>query len=323
MANAIKIESYQQVELDVPQLSEIASSFQSVLSSNFKQVEVKVVECPDLREEPWLLKSKGIGGNTVLADVGGVDNLHYPENNRVAFTLQDVRNVVGIADGFVMGPGAGNPNQIGVNSELIVNEVPQGEGVNIKDSCGTKVVIVEKDQSYRQFDSETGDFGVLANLFVSEGKSGEVVYVKAKTRTGENNFVSLLRKSLVDSFPNKHFAFGGVFRITHSKVKAHVMPDFTKSDMLSNEVVNEWLKFYEMKGPLNCTSIFFNGDVNNLGFRQEHTHFWSKHGDGGHYHKDITPEEVEYEGYFMYCHKAFRIQPPNISSQRTSLFGKP
>ncbi len=28
----------------------------------------------------------------------------------------------------------------------------------------------------------------------------------------------------------------------------------------------------------------------------EHTHFYSEHGEGGHYHNDTTPEEVEYHG---------------------------
>jgi len=98
------------------------------------------------------------------------------------------------------------------------------------------------------------------------------------------------------------------------------MPDFPRKDMLSRKVVEEWLQFYEMKAPLICLSVFISNDKQNLGLRLEHTHFYSAHGDGGHYHFDTTPSEVEYEGYFVTCEAAYRLNPPVLSKDRKEFF---
>ncbi len=55
----------------------------------------------------------------------------------------------------------------------------------------------------------------------------------------------------------------------------------------------------EPDSPLVCTSVFVSNDKHNLDLRQEHTHFYSKHGDAGHYHYDTTPETVEYLAFTM------------------------
>ncbi|GBO21390.1 Ester hydrolase C11orf54, partial [Araneus ventricosus] len=48
-----------------------------------------------------------------------------------------------------------------------------------------------------------------------------------------------------------------------------------------------------------------------LNMRVEHTHCFSDHGVGGHYHEDTTPEEVEYEGYFNLAETLYRIDQPH------------
>ena len=47
-------------------------------------------------------------------------------------------------------------------------------------------------------------------------------------------------------------------------------------------------------------------DLQGMDLRIEHSHGFSKHGDGGHYHYDTTPEEVEYLGYFVLGESEFR-----------------
>ena len=44
--------------------------------------------------------------------------------------------------------------------------------------------------------------------------------------------------------------------------------------------------------------------------RIEHTHCFSHHGEGGHYHYDTTPEEVEYEAYFVVAEQLLRVDRP-------------
>ena len=44
--------------------------------------------------------------------------------------------------------------------------------------------------------------------------------------------------------------------------------------------------------------------------RVEHTHCFSDHGEGGHYHYDTTPTEVEYHGYYTLAERCYRIDRP-------------
>jgi len=75
-----------------------------------------------------------------------------------------------------------------------------------------------------------------------------------------------------------------------------------------------------MKAPLTCLSVFINNDRPKLGLRLEHTHFFSKHGDAGHYHYDTTPDEVSYEGYYVPCEEVYRVAKAAHSPDRTEFF---
>jgi hypothetical protein len=69
-----------------------------------------------------------------------------------------------------------------------------------------------------------------------------------------------------------------------------------------------------MSAPLICLSEFVSHDPG-LDLRIEHTHCFSNHGEGGHYHYDITPDEVEYHGYYTVAEKIVRIDKPTITHQ--------
>ena len=125
----------------------------------------------------------------------------------------------------------------------------------------------------------------------------------------ENNFISVLRRALNEFSAGKSMALGGIFRVEKGTVNAHVMPDFLDEDLTKKEQVDQWLKFYEMHAPLNCFSVLLTDDINKSGFRLEHSHFFSEHGEAGHYHFDTTPQDVHYRGYFLVCHEAILIDP--------------
>jgi len=147
-----------------------------------------------------------------------------------------------------------------------------------------------------------------------------VLRIRASQRSGPLNFVTCVRQALIDGFPTDALGLGGVFQIEAGRIKAHVMPDFTGTDLLTKEAVEEWLRFYEMSAPLTCCSVLISRDLEKLGLRMEHTHFWSDHGEGGHYHYDLTPDEVVYDGYFVPAEEAYRIGPPQIDPNRTCFF---
>jgi len=50
-----------------------------------------------------------------------------------------------------------------------------------------------------------------------------------------------------------------------------------------------------------------------LDLRIEHTHGYSvTNGTGGHYHHDVTPDDIEYLGYFSPAEKIYRIDKPRV-----------
>lgn len=127
-------------------------------------------------------------------------------------------------------------------------------------------------------------------MFVSEGKPGKVIKIEAHRRIEKDNFVTALRNILKQHF-DYPVSLGGVFLIESGKAKLHIMPDFSTTPLLSDDDVNNWLRFFEMNSPLVCLSVFHSQDPN-LDLRMEHTHCFSDHNQGGHYHYDTTPEDV-------------------------------
>jgi hypothetical protein len=104
---------------------------------------VHVIDCPDLTKPPFRLCFPGLGGKTAIADVGGPNNINYKENHLTTFKLKELAEYtpnqkkktnklstahflslsfskstsqVGLPQSFVIGPGAGSPKIIGVNS---------------------------------------------------------------------------------------------------------------------------------------------------------------------------------------------------------------
>lgn len=59
------------------------------------------------------------------------------------------------------------------------------------------------------------------------------------------------------------------------------------------------------------TVVFFQG----YDLRVEHFHCFSDHGQGGHYHFDVTPKDVEYRGYFVLAESIYRIDQPVKTTQ--------
>lgn len=55
--------------------------------------------------------------------------------------------------------------------------------------------------------------------------------------------------------------------------------------------------------------------LQDLDLRVEHTHCFSDHGEGGHYHYDTTPEEVEYLGYYTVAEHIYRVDRPKVTHQ--------
>lgn len=120
---------------------------------------------------------------------------------------------------------------------------------------------------------------------------------------------------MLDCFLKSFFVLGlgGVFLLKNGSAKQHVMQDFSKTPITTDEQLNTWLKFYEMPGTLIAVGTFLTNDNVELDLRVQHFHSFSKNGVGGHYHIDTTPDVVEYEGFFNVGERIIRIDKPLVT----------
>jgi hypothetical protein len=321
MALELKVVKYQP---HTPSLTEVASSLQDYLSTAFKECCVSVSSTPDLTQDPFYLASAGLSGSPAVCDVGGVPYLvPLAQTDKSPYSLKQIAQELGYSKkAFFVGAAAGPFHVIGTNSELMPNFSINHEasdssgGASVRNETHfAKLSDIPGDDGKRGYsldkiDSTCDQFCLLGNLFLSEGKSeGQVIRISVKTRITADNFVTAIRKALQASFGSLQVTMGGVFIIKKGKAKVHVMPEFSKTPLCSDEDVNNWLKYFEASAPLICLTAFHSVDPGQ-DLRIEHTHCFSKHGDGGHYHYDTTPQEVEYEAYLNVAESVYRIDAP-------------
>lgn len=306
-------------KLHVPSLDEVADLFRSHLSDYFKQVTVTVQECPDLSKDPFHLTQSGLNGRPSVCDVGGVPNLvPLAKVEKAPYNIPQILSRLGYAKegGFAIGAAGGPHHIMGMNCEGMPNVSIHDLNVVTNESYCAKLD-PNTETGYKLIKltgkDDEASFCLLGNLFVSEGKPGPVIKVSVKERLKEGtNFIGILRSILNSKYNSTNgttVSMGGVFLIKSGRAKLHIMPDFSTTPLNSDDDVNSWLKYFEMKAPLVCLTVFHSQDPG-LDLRIEHTHCFSQHGDGGHYHYDTTPDIVEYEGYFNVAHVIHRIDAP-------------
>jgi len=114
--------TYKKLDLDVPSLEEVSQVLQKGLSQHFQDVDVSVVQCPDLKQKPFNLAHNGLCGNEKIADVGGPPYLIPLVQRDKVYSLKDIASVLEMGDkAFLLGASAGPFNVVGVNSELMPN----------------------------------------------------------------------------------------------------------------------------------------------------------------------------------------------------------
>jgi hypothetical protein len=306
-------------------LNKISQALQSGLSNNYKVVEVSIVDCPNLRD--WDCPSEGISGNQKIIDVGGEPYMHDPKLIGAEFDYEEISKMIGSEKSYALGAGSGAMSCLdGHCGELVINEnLITDESKSIIARVGkNKECIAEKYTARKH--------GGLGNVFYTDGVRGKVIKIKIKGRSGEQgSLTQAMRKALSDNLQiknNDHMALAGVFRILKGKIRSHVQPDYKDIkheyyDPEQMKCVKDFLQFYEPVGPeLQGYCVLWTGDPTggNLNLREsgEHTHFhsYTKENIAGHYHFDVTPNEIEYEGYFNTAAEVHRVN--NIYKELTN-----
>ena len=297
-------------------LEDISDALRKGLSENFKNVEVEVVYCPNLRD--WDCPSEGISGNQKIIDVGGEPYMHDPKFIGAEFDYQEISKMINSENSYALGAGSGAMSCLdGHCGELVINEnlITDESRSIIARVSPDKKCIVEKYFAKKH--------GGLGNIYYTDGKRGKVIKIKIKGRNGEQGSLpQAIRSSLIENLniiDNQHMSLAGVFRVLDGKIKSHVQPDYKDIkheyyDPKQMKCVKDFLQFYEPVGPkLQCYTVLWTGDPTggdlNLRESGEHTHFHSyEHDrDAGHYHFDVTPDKIEYEGYFNTATEVHRV----------------
>ena len=297
-------------------LEEIAKALQAGLSQNFKKVSVEIVECPNLKN--WGCPAEGLSGNQKIIDVGGEPYMHDKRYIGAEFNYEEIAKLIGSEKSYALGAGSGAMSCLeGHCGELIIDDnlITKDNKSIIAKVGKNKECITEKYNGRKH--------GGLGNIFYSDGKKDKVLKINIKGRPGkQGSLPQAIRAVLINQLNlknNNHIALGGIFRILKGQIRSHVQPDYQDIkheyyDPKLMKCTKDFLQFYEPVGPnLQCYSVLWTGDPTegklNLRESGEHTHFYDfkNKSCSGHYHFDVTPDEIEYEGYFNTADAVYRV----------------
>lgn len=325
-----------------PPLYALAASISTGLAANFAQSSCTVGTPPDLTLPPYHLAAPGLTGSARVVNVGGPPNLLPSPNLEKKYDLLALATKVDMSPstGFMLGAGAGPFHVLGHNSELMPN-IAYGTAAkpeSVRNRTHYAKITPSETVSCAALPNTTG-FGLMCDLFCSDGMVGPCLHIKAKARVGPYSFTQTIQEALKASFGNQLVSLGGVFLIKSGTAVLHVMPDFPSQPFGSRKAVDDWLRYFDMPfspedpdGPLVCLSVLHSGDDRGLALRMEHTHCFTVSGDqvyteketkdpassgvdtakGGHYHFDLddTRDEIEYEGWFNVAERLYRVDQP-------------
>ena len=195
-------------------------------------------------------------------DIGGPPNLVPLVKRDRLYDMKDYPKLAELKgkEGFMIGAGAAPWTYLERNAEMIPNLLVKPDGSVVQKTHISRTF--DEDGSYKQIalPADETKMSLLGNIFMSEGQEGTVLEIKTKKRTGTENFVTCMRKILLEKYPEQSIGVGGTFLVKKGKVKIHVMPDFSVCPLNSDEDVEKWLKFYEMSSPFVALSTFCSRD---------------------------------------------------------------
>lgn len=217
------------------------------------------------------------------------------------------------------GPGGGAFQALGYCSEFMGSAKydTREDGLNMV-GCACRYAYVDENGDGHWREQANDDrFGLMGNFYLSQNKQGKVLKILAKRRISNENYTESIRAVLLAKYgQEKPISMGGVFLIKKGTAYLHIMPKYWPKEPSTNESVNnEWLKYYKVEmspdKPLVCLSIIHSHDPG-YNLRMEHTHCFNlkTQTEAGHYHYDVSPESIVYEGYFNPVDQVFRLDGP-------------
>lgn len=102
---------------------EFLSVLSGSLKTNFDDVDVTIVDCPDLTQAPFHLAGSGLGGSSALLEIGGPPFLLPLVDRSKIYELVSICQKIlpNASDILTVGAGAGPHPLIGCNCEVSVS----------------------------------------------------------------------------------------------------------------------------------------------------------------------------------------------------------
>uniref|UniRef100_A0A5K3F9F6 DUF1907 domain-containing protein n=1 Tax=Mesocestoides corti TaxID=53468 RepID=A0A5K3F9F6_MESCO len=230
--------------------------------------------------------------------------------NSQKYTFDEVVRLSKLRQGQLLGAGAGPFYTHGKNCEMAANV--RFEDSKISSNSTLHGVYDESTRSPQVLAATDNNFALLAHLLATEGLPGDVIEVDASGRLKEGAPYVFLREALTSAYGklDKPVALGGVFMLTGSKGRFHVLPDFPDHPVDSPSRVAEFLKFFEMEPPVMGMGTLVSHDPFGIDLKLDHFHCYNEKRDlAGHFYWDTEPQTAHYKFYLTVAKSLLRIDP--------------
>lgn len=169
---------FEEKQLFQPPVDEVITLLSDGLKTNFAEVHVDYVDCPDLQKEPYHLAASGLSGRSILVEIGGAPYLLPLVQRSKIYDLKTICDKIysseNVAEYLAIGAGAGPWPLINSNCEGMYNIRVTGNEVHSESHLAR--VNENLECVLQKIPNTTTQLAVLGNIYLSEGLPGKVCY---------------------------------------------------------------------------------------------------------------------------------------------------
>lgn len=273
---------------------------QNELKTDFDEVVVKWVDCPNLTDIPFCLAAPGkrsimrlqylpctkmryifIGlcGDTAILDIGGMKNLFpLPKKEKVFYfknileelNRTQINNLI-IGGGLCIKQSSEGLGQLIMNalfsptdeSMVLTNQSIFAQQQMNSETCSLSRRTTKHFSLTALIADQNPNCNIYGNFFVSKGLREQVLEVKAKKRIGRD-FIDALQHAIC-RFPHKTdsqlMGFGGIFMVKNNgKAIQHVIQNDWKFPIYRKDELRSCVRYWNVTLPVVGFTTFLNAD---------------------------------------------------------------
>ncbi|KAL6437403.1 hypothetical protein ACFW04_005117 [Cataglyphis niger] len=290
--------------LFAPTLQNLKNVLYVALNPYFEEFEIAVVSCPCLTRAPYNLAAAGLSGNTGILKLGTFNNFFPTPRTNYAYNIYDILKCNN--DVFVIGSGFAATPYMSYDGHLTMNAVVSTNDRNIiNNSC---IAYHHTRTGQKRFeiinDRNQIKCSLFGHFFLSEGKRGPVIKMRAKGRRSRSSIIMLIQTALRKLCQNKPIIGFGIVLVINGGL---TILQFVSDDFINRRYNNEMDYFNKLIScKVKCKNLIalgtlFNPQIwiykNDYEKVNENSMFNAFPKYMGSFYNDLTPEETEYIVY--------------------------